>query len=110
DFEGVTNMITKLGIIFDREERANLLVDSLKTAKDGITKGSNGEIPGALIVIASNPLMTASGNTFINDILEISGFRNIYKDVNDEYPTISYEDVIGKDPEYIIMPSDTTDI
>src|SRR5690606_34177614 len=58
----------------------------------------------------SNPLMTASGNTFINDILEISGFRNIYKDVNDEYPTISYEDVIGKDPEYIIMPSDTTDI
>lgn len=110
DFDGVMNMITNLGIILDREENANLLVDSLKTAKDDITKGSNGEIPGAFIVIASNPLMTASGKTFINDILEISGFRNIYKEVNDEYPTISYEDVIGKDPEYIIMPSDTTDM
>lgn len=54
--------------------------------------------------------MTASGHTFINDILEMSGFNNIYKSEEMEYPNISFEDVIKKDPEYIILPSDTTDM
>lgn len=110
NYDGVMNMISKLGIIFDKEERAGVLVDSLNAVKDNLIKLNPAELPNAFVVIATNPLMTASGKTFINDIVKISGLRNIYNDVSEEYPTISYEDVIGKDPDYIILPSDTSDM
>lgn len=110
NYDGVMNMISKLGIIFDKEERAGVLVDSLNAVKDNLIKLNPAELPNAFVVIATNPLMTASGKTFINDIVKISGLKNIYNDVSEEYPTISYEDVIGKDPDYIILPSDTSDM
>lgn len=110
NFDGVINMINKFGIILDKEERANALTDSLKGVRNTLAEQNSKERPDAFIIIASNPLMTASGHTFINDILEMSGFNNIYKSEEMEYPNISFEDVIKKDPEYIILPSDTTDM
>lgn len=108
NFDGVTNMITKIGIILGNEDRAGQLTDSLKGVRNSFeVKGQ--ENPDAFIIIASNPLMTASGKTFINDILEMSGLNNIYKTESMEYPNISFEDVIKKDPDYIILPTDTTD-
>lgn len=110
NFDGVINMINKFGVIMNKEERASQISDSLKGVRSGFTNGIKDDYkPGAFIIIASNPLMTASGKTFINDIIEMSGLRNIYEHESMEYPNISFEDVIKKDPEYIILPSDTTD-
>jgi iron complex transport system substrate-binding protein len=110
NYDGVMNMIKNLGVIFRREDRANKLVDSLNSVKEDMVKSNHLDMQGGLVVISTNPLMTASGKTFINDIVSIAGFRNIYDEVSEEYPIISYEDVIGKDPDYIILPSDTTDM
>src|SRR5690606_6801403 len=108
--DGVINMLTKIGIILDNEDRASQITDSLKGVRSSFTENASGqEKPDAFIIIASNPLMTASGKTFINDILEMSGLNNIYKSEDMEYPNISFEDVIKKNPDYIILPSDTTD-
>ena len=110
NFDGVINMLNKIGIILGNEDRAGQITDSLKGVRNSFTENESGrEKPGAFIIIASNPLMTASGKTFINDILEMSGLNNIYKSEGMEYPNISFEDVIKKNPEYIILPSDTTD-
>ncbi len=64
----------------------------------------------ALILISINPLMTTNGKTFVSEIAELSGFRNIYSAQSLDYPNISYEDVIKKNPEYIIFPTDTNDV
>ena len=61
-------------------------------------------------MISVNPLMSANGNTFINEIVELSGFKNLYKDELIDYPMISYEDIVEKNPEYIIFPTDTSDV
>jgi iron complex transport system substrate-binding protein len=111
NFDGVINMLHKFGVILDKEERASQLTDSLKGVRNLFTEAESGKKkPDTFIIIASNPLMTASGKTFINDIMEMSGLNNIYKSEGMEYPNISFEDVIMKNPEYIILPSDTTDI
>ena len=111
NFDGVVNMLIKIGIILDKEERATQITDSLKGVRNSFSGPvSEQDKPDAFIIIASNPLMTASGKTFINDIMEMSGLNNIYKSESMEYPNISFEDVIKKNPEYIILPSDTTDI
>ena len=110
NFDGVINMLTKIGIILDIEDRASQITDSLKGVRNSFTEAASVlEKPDAFIIIASNPLMTASGKTFVNDILEMSGLTNIYKSESMEYPNISFEDVIKKNPEYIVLPSDTTD-
>jgi len=51
--------------------------------------------------IWSEPLMTAGGKSFINELIEISGGKNIFSYMDAEYPVISTEDVIYKNPEVI---------
>ena len=109
DYEGVIKMIDNLGKITIHNNEATHLIDSLNSVKDEHQKQiSSDNIPGAFVIISTNPLMTASGKTFINDIIKMSGLENIYSNEEMEYPTISYEDVLKKDPEYIILPTDTT--
>ncbi len=108
DYKGVMKMIDNLGKITIRNDKAKSLIDSLNSVRDSYQKEISSEnIPGAFVIISTNPLMTASGKTFINDIIKMSGLNNIYSSEQMEYPTISYEDVIKKDPEYIILPTDT---
>ena len=48
------------------------------------------------------PLMTVNGEQIINDILDICGGDNIFKDLSALTPVISREAVIAADPEIII--------
>lgn len=109
DYDGVMKMIENLGKITLTNSRARNLIDSLNLVRDNYRKQiPSDSIPGAFVIISTNPLMTASGKTFINDVIKMSGLYNIYSKEEMEYPTISYEDVLNKDPDYIILPTDTT--
>ena len=54
--------------------------------------------------IGHNPLITAGKNTFINDIIEMSGGRNIGAASAQPYPAYSAEKLIVEDPDFIIIP------
>jgi iron complex transport system substrate-binding protein len=49
-----------------------------------------------------DPLMSTGKNTFANDLIEIAGGENIYSDMEIQYPTISLESVIDRNPDIII--------
>ncbi len=55
------------------------------------------------------PLMTAGPNTFIGQMIDLAGGVNIFDDVAEDYPVISSEEVIRRNPDVILAPDTHAD-
>lgn len=108
NIDGIIKMLKDLGKITGNDAKAKDVAEMIFTKRQNyLTLNKDLVKKKALIVISVNPLMTANANTFINEIADLSGFENIYKDQSIDYPLISYEDITGKNPAFIILPTDT---
>ncbi len=63
----------------------------------------------ALILVSVKPPVTFNKNTFLNDVFLAGGFGNLYDNEPTDYPVLSYEDIIMKNPKYILVITDTTE-
>ena len=58
-------------------------------------------------LIWRNPYMAASGDTYIGDLLRLCGGINVCEDsARGRYPRLSLPQLIGLDPEVILLPSE----
>ncbi len=106
--DGIVKMLKELGRITGKESKAKDVSEMIFIKRQNyLTLNDNVEKEKTFIVISVNPLMTANGNTFIHEIANLAGFENIYKEQNLDYPLISYEDLTNKNPDFIILPTDT---
>ena len=56
-----------------------------------------------------DPLMTAGPKSFLGELLEIGGMKNIFSDSSVGYPRVSSEVLLERDPEVILAPSSPAD-
>jgi iron complex transport system substrate-binding protein len=61
--------------------------------------------PLVFLQINLKPIMTINKDTFLNDLIQLAGGRNMTEDERITYPRISLEEVIRKKPEVIIISS-----
>lgn len=52
------------------------------------------------------PYMTIGSSSFINEIITLAGGENLFGDMTDGYPMVSEEEIITRNPDIIIVPSD----
>ncbi len=52
--------------------------------------------------IWDSPLITIGRGSYMNELVEIAGGNNIYSDMAEPSPTVSIEDVLRRNPEFII--------
>ena len=52
-----------------------------------------------------DPLMSAGPETYIHEIIVLSGGRNLTEDADTDYPIIGYEVVVARDPHVVIYPT-----
>jgi iron complex transport system substrate-binding protein len=52
------------------------------------------------------PLITIARGSYMNELVEIAGGKNIYGEINEASPTVSIEDVLKRDPDFIITGED----
>lgn len=109
DIDGIIRMIKNLGKILGKksasENMANKIEDEKKYNK---IENKNGALKKSLLIVSLNPLITVNKFTYISEVMELAGLDNIYKDELLEYPNISFEDVLTKNPDYIFYLCDTT--
>ena len=60
--------------------------------------------PRVYVETGYNPLFTCGKGSFIHEMIEIAGGKNIAGDIAQPFPRISSEFVINSDPEVIILP------
>lgn len=104
DINGIINSIKNISEILERKDNGTVLISSIYRRLEEI---GNYKLKkrSAMFVVSLSPLMIAGQNTFINDILIHSGFENISPLSLSSYPLISREEVLRKNPEWIILPS-----
>jgi len=87
-------------------ERANTLSKQLSRRVDRIIdKTKSRRKPLVFLQINLKPIMTVNKHTFLHDLVQLAGGRNMTEDEPITYPRISLEEVIRKKPEVIIISS-----
>jgi len=110
NIEGIMKMIMDIGILTNSTDKAkdiNKKIDSIKIILDSINK--NTSKAKVLFLLSLNPLITVNRTTYIHNILDLAGFENIYATIDLPYPEINYEDILLKNPEYIILTTELED-
>ncbi len=84
---------------------ARELVDQLEARVNSVVQKVSG-LPKVRVYyeLWFNPLMSVGPGTFIDSLITMAGGENIFHDAATQYPMISGEDVIARDPQVIILP------
>jgi iron complex transport system substrate-binding protein len=62
-----------------------------------------GDRPRVLLLLSEDPLMTAGPKTFAGQMLEVAGGRNVFADVTEQFPRLSEEEIIKRNPSAILL-------
>ena len=103
--ENVYNDFILLGKIFEVPERAEKVVAKMKDEVKNVT-GKTKDIkdrPRVLIYDSGEGEAFVGGSGLPNNLIELAGGENIYKDLGQDYATVSFEDIVQKNPEIIVV-------
>jgi len=84
-------------------EKGQQMAAQLQRGIDRLKADVGSSSPKVMLQIADQPLIVAGKKSFLNDALEILGAKNIYADSELPYPKPSFEDVLRKNPDVIII-------
>lgn len=100
DFHRAAKTIARL---LGDSARGVAVSDSVKKTLERV-RAENAGLPKPTVFwhIWDAPLITIGRGSYMNELVEIAGGRNVYGDVRETSPTVSIEDVIKRDPQFII--------
>ena len=95
----------ELGETLGLEDRADSLIVSLRRQLAEVESAVGGmERPTVFYMVWHEPPSTAGPGTYIHQLIEIAGGVNIFADAPGLWPQISLEELVRRDPDYIIIP------
>jgi len=97
--------IEDLGRVLGREAEARHLVERLGQRIAAVEKRVAGrQQPKVLFVVWYRPLTTIGARTFISDVVRRAGGISITGDLQGEWPHLSLEEALRRDPDVILFP------
>jgi len=112
------DMITRIGTITNKKEEAINLKLEIESAFNSFKfqvsslKFNNTKLETrnlklkTVYLIWNNPIMVAGHSTFINEMLNICGFENIFTNETSRYPEISEQQIKEANPDLILLSSE----
>ena len=92
-----------LGAILRDSLRAHTVTDSVYRSLERVRAATaNLQRPGVFWHIWDAPLITIGSGSFMTELVEIAGGRNIYADISAPSKSIALEDVAKRDPDFIL--------
>jgi len=103
DFDRITRL---LGAALGRPEAAESLIArtrrDLEAARPPVLPSSR---PSVFILAWDRPVMTLGRGSFLSEIVEHAGARNVFDDLPSSSAPVSIEAVVARDPDYILISS-----
>jgi iron complex transport system substrate-binding protein len=111
--EEIMDSLQTLGRVTNHAADADTLVAGMQSRIDAVAQVVNGipqaERPTVFYEVWADPYMTTSNQTYIGELIKMAGGVNIFADLKEDYPTISAEEIIARDPRVILGPSNHAD-
>ncbi|WP_405350085.1 ABC transporter substrate-binding protein [Nonlabens sp. Asnod3-H03] len=104
NLDDAIEMIADIGKMTGTSFKAKSLVNRIKINFNHFDKESQSAV-NALYLIWKNPYMTVGSDTFIHDIMERGGYKNIM-DGASRYPELTLQNIINLNPEVILFSSE----
>lgn len=101
--EDAVEMILNIGTLTNHEKSARLIADEITGGFRELYLDNKAEIRIAYF-IWKDPYMLAGRNTFIDDIINRAGFKNVL--CLERYPELSLEQIKGLKPDVIFLSSE----
>ena len=102
--DGVVESIDRIGELIGARERAHELTDELRRRITHVeTRSAEASRPSVLVILGTEPLITAGAGSFINDLINRAGARSISAEDKADYPQYSIETAVARQPEIIFL-------
>ena len=98
---GLYETISEIGTYLKKEDNADSLIHEMQNSIEKIQKPE--ESPTIYIEIYNKPLMTASSDSFVGDVINAAGLKNIFPELPREYCSVSAEKVVELNPDIILI-------
>jgi ABC-type Fe3+-hydroxamate transport system substrate-binding protein len=100
DFRRTTEL---LGAMLHDSARARTVIDSVQRTLDRVRSATRTSTrPTVFWHIWDAPLITVGSGSFMNELVDIAGARNVYADITGPSGPIALEDVARRDPDFIL--------
>jgi ABC-type Fe3+-hydroxamate transport system substrate-binding protein len=97
--------VQRLGVLLARDAAADSLTGAIRDGLDRVRASVAGRpTPSVLYVVGVEPPLTAGPNTFISQAIAVAGGRTIFPDLRSDWPQLSFEEVVRRRPEVLILP------
>jgi iron complex transport system substrate-binding protein len=108
-FETVYTSIEQIGLVTNHASAAAALVAQMRTRVDAVA-ARVAAVPAEQRLsvfweVFDEPLTTAGPHTFVGQIIELAGATNIFADTDQNYPQVSAEEVVERNPAAIVGPT-----
>ena len=106
--QDITKTILRIGKELDVEEQASALASKLLNQLDSLRQKTHMLKPKKVFLSLSHTpgdmsgIMTTGPGTFLHELIELGGGRNLFSDTSLSYPQISKETLLMRQPEVII--------
>lgn len=103
--ENTYNDFLNLGKILGKEKEAEQIVAQMREQEKKIQDKMKGKEAVPVYVFDGDPgrLGTIGGFGFQNNLIQLAGGKNIFDDLESDFPTVSIEDLIQRNPHAIII-------
>lgn len=109
DVNGILQDITMVGKATGTEQNATATVNSINGEISDISAtiaASNEAKPLVYYEVWTPPLMSVGYTSFISDVISKAGGQNIFENETQQYPTVSSETIVQKNPDVILLPTE----
>jgi iron complex transport system substrate-binding protein len=105
----IKDTLALFGKITGHVDEATAAATEMQARIDAVTKAVSSvpadQRPTVFYEVWHEPLMSSNGKTVVGELINLAGGVNIFADLPDEYPTVSVEQIVEVDPQFIIGPS-----
>ncbi len=92
-----------LGTLLGLERRADTLVATLEGQLAAVSRRAAAlPRPRVLYLIGLDPPEVAAGGTFVDELLRITGGRNVFEELR-LWPTVGLEEIVRRDPDVVVL-------
>ena len=108
-FEGVFDDILLLGKITGHQVEAETLTQQLHDRLQQV-RSKNRSDTAVFYEVWHDPIITAGGPSFINDLIHEAGGNNVFASIQIETPHVNIESVVRANPSLIVIPLEKRNI
>jgi ABC-type Fe3+-hydroxamate transport system substrate-binding protein len=101
--DGFRRATRDIGALLGDSARAADVVDSVTRTLDRV-RAATRDLPRPTVAMVTwqNPVIVIGGGSFISELIQVAGGRNVYADLAAPSPTVSLEDLVRRDPDVLL--------